>query len=72
MRVHDANGWHDLFLNERAGLGRHKPGRGISADYLTEQTSDDFDQWIEDGGTIEEEGDVSPDGDEGFDSIDGY
>jgi hypothetical protein len=72
LRVSDANGRHDLFLNDQTGPGRHKPARGISADYLVQQIGGNFDQWIEDGGAVGEEGDVSPDGAEGFEAIEGY
>jgi hypothetical protein len=75
LRVHDARGWHDLFLNDKPGkgpAGYHKPARGITAGYLVDQIGDDFDQWIDDGGAVGEEGDTSPDGDEGFENVDGY
>ena len=56
LRVHDENGWHDLFLNDRAGPGRHKPARGINADYLAGFIGYDLEGWIEDGADIGEDG----------------
>jgi hypothetical protein len=49
LRVHDETGWHDLFLNEKSGPGRHKPARGISADYLAQFIGDDLGDWISEG-----------------------
>jgi hypothetical protein len=49
LRVHDETGWHDLFLNERSGPGRHKPARGISADYLAQFIGGDLEGWVSEG-----------------------
>jgi len=49
LRVHDENGWHDLFLNEKSGPGRHKPAKGIRADYLAQFIGDDLEGWLADG-----------------------
>lgn len=49
LRVHDEKGWHDLFLNERSGPGRHKPARGISADYLAQFIGGDLEGWVSEG-----------------------
>ena len=71
LRVHDANGWHDLFVNPDSP-GRHKASRGISADYLMGfvEGYDSLDDWIDDGGAVGEEGDTS--GEDGFEEVDGY
>jgi hypothetical protein len=55
LRVHDENGWHDLFLNPD-GPGRHKAARGMTADYLMGQIGDDFDAWVDEGCETDEGG----------------
>jgi hypothetical protein len=55
LRVHDENGWHDLFINPD-GPGRHKAARGMSADYLVNQIGSDFDAWVDDGCETDEGG----------------
>lgn len=58
LRVHDENGWHDLFLNNVGGKGFHKPARGVSAGFLLGAINeyDGIGEWVEDGADIGEDG----------------